>query len=575
MLVVRRSDRADDRDLDLRVRLASIRVMIQIRHPNAHEATTSAAYSVARTLLLCCAFAFPFLLMMDKSITGDEVAHIPAGYTYLRTHEIVLNPMHPPLVKELAALPLLWAVPNVPVDADKIREIGKPDFTYQWRFGEEFLVGRNLQRLLFWSRLAPIALSFSLAVVIMAWSKELWGRVGALLSLLLYVFDPTITAHAQLVTTDVGCALFSTLFLYRLRRFVFGGGSAQRLVCGAALGLALGAKFSAVILIPLAAVLLAAIACNPPNGPSTASLPARLTRRAFDLAIICMIAYAVLWSLYFFPRDPFFYLEGMRDVSRDHNPEYFHFYMGDFRHGSWPTYFLVAALIKTPIPELILVFATIPLAVGGWRSDWREEMFVILPLVVIFAGYAALASPIGVRYVIPCLPFVFIAAGRVGQALSSARRALQLAAAGLAVWLVAEFYAIWPDHLSYFNQIAGGARGGVAWLDDSNVDWGQGFLELRRYVSENRLHDYRLCNFGYLNPAYYGLDGELIWLDALIPPPAPGTLIMSSHCVARVSGWLQREYGDGRQNWLAHVAPKAIVGHAYWIFDIETRQADG
>jgi len=163
---------------------------------------------------------------------------------------------------------------------------------------------------------------------------------------------------------------------------------------------------------------------------------------------------------------------------------------------------------------------------------------------------------------------LFIYSGRVATALANAPRAAIAAAAALALWLVVEFVAIWPDHLSYFNQFAGGSRGGVAWLDDSNVDWGQGFLELRTYLRENSLHDYRLCNFGYFNPTYYGTGGELVWLDALVQPQPPGTLIMSSHCVARVRGWLQEKYGDGPQNWIAHVEPKTIVGHAYWVYEI-------
>ena len=33
---------------------------------------------------------------------------LPAGYSYLHWDDYRLNPEHPPLVKKLAALPLLW-----------------------------------------------------------------------------------------------------------------------------------------------------------------------------------------------------------------------------------------------------------------------------------------------------------------------------------------------------------------------------------------------------------------------------------------------------------------------------------
>ena len=45
--------------------------------------------------------------MRTTSAAYDETAHLPAGYTYLTLRDFRLNPEHPPLVKELAALPLL------------------------------------------------------------------------------------------------------------------------------------------------------------------------------------------------------------------------------------------------------------------------------------------------------------------------------------------------------------------------------------------------------------------------------------------------------------------------------------
>src|SRR6266850_1395775 len=43
----------------------------------------------------------------EASQTSDEAAHLAAGYAYLTTADFRLNPEHPPLIKEIAALPLL------------------------------------------------------------------------------------------------------------------------------------------------------------------------------------------------------------------------------------------------------------------------------------------------------------------------------------------------------------------------------------------------------------------------------------------------------------------------------------
>ena len=73
--------------------------------------------------------------------------------------------------------------------------------------------------------------------------------------------------------------------------------------------------------------------------------------------------------------------------------------------------------------------------------------------------------------------------GRWGRAVTAA----------LGLWMLSTSAAIYPDHLSYFNEFAcvaepgqigldGGSRCGTLWLDDSNVDWGQGLKQLKTWL---------------------------------------------------------------------------------------------
>jgi hypothetical protein len=187
---------------------------------------------------------------------------------------------------------------------------------------------------------------------------------------------------------------------------------------------------------------------------------------------------------------------------------------------------------------------------------------------VFAVGYSLSAEPLGVRYWIPCFPFLFIATGRVAPMLRHTRSWAVGTLCALCAWLVIEFAAIWPDHLAYFNQSVGGYRGGLAWLDDSNVDWGQGLIELRDYLEAHPVGDYNLCYFGNINPKVYGIRGRLVWFDSLLEPPAPGVWIFSADCMARMQAHLRIRYGDGPLNWLGFVEPKAIVGHAYYVYEI-------
>src|SRR4051812_11720106 len=73
-----------------------------------------------------------FFFARSTSATFDENSHLPAGYTYLRWHDYRLNPEHPPLVKKLAAIPLLWTEvwpatapePALPGDNDDLLRAG-------------------------------------------------------------------------------------------------------------------------------------------------------------------------------------------------------------------------------------------------------------------------------------------------------------------------------------------------------------------------------------------------------------------------------------------------------------------
>src|SRR5262245_12656295 len=75
--------------------------------------------------------------LREKSGTFDELVHLPAGYSYLATGDFHLNPEHPPLVKVLSAIPLLFLHPKMDLE----------DWTWkegdQSRFGVKFLYEWN------------------------------------------------------------------------------------------------------------------------------------------------------------------------------------------------------------------------------------------------------------------------------------------------------------------------------------------------------------------------------------------------------------------------------------------------
>ena len=143
------------------------------------------------------------------------------------------------------------------------------------------------------------------------------------------------------------------------------------------------------------------------------------------------------------------------------------------------------------------------------RLDAWAWLCLLVPLGIY--GLSALSTNVnlGLRHVLPLYPFLYILIG-VGFArmLAEHRRNAAILAAVLAVGLAAETLAAYPNYVAFFNVAAGGSRGGLRLLSDSNLDWGQ---DLRLLADWQRRPEHRdrplyLCYFGTADPAYYGIE---------------------------------------------------------------------
>jgi predicted membrane-bound dolichyl-phosphate-mannose-protein mannosyltransferase len=73
-------------------------------------------------VVLAFVFLISVLSMKGDALTFDELAHLPAGYSYLTQRDYRLNPEHPPLVKDFSAVPLLFMNINFPKDSPAWQE---------------------------------------------------------------------------------------------------------------------------------------------------------------------------------------------------------------------------------------------------------------------------------------------------------------------------------------------------------------------------------------------------------------------------------------------------------------------
>jgi hypothetical protein len=191
---------------------------------------------------------------LGDAVIMDEVAHIPSGYSYVKYHDFRLNPEHPPLLKDLAGIPLQFLDLTFPVKDQS----WTTDANGQWNSGWKFIYAQenNTETLVFWTRLPIILLSLLLGWIIFKWAKELFGLKAGLLALVLYAFDPNILGHNHYVTTDLGIAAFSVFAFYFFIKYLKNPGWKTVLLAGLFLGLAQLAKFSAILLFPIFGISL-------------------------------------------------------------------------------------------------------------------------------------------------------------------------------------------------------------------------------------------------------------------------------------------------------------------------------
>lgn len=469
------------------------------------------AEAVCAALLLLMA-ANLFASISRKSITNDEIVHIPAGYYHLVTGEFQLNNEHPPLVKMWAALPLLFVQPDEP-PAPKTENENFMERT--WGFHERFWQANRarFQTVTFWPRLMMIPITLAFGALIFVFARKLFGETAALISVALYVLEPTVLAHGRIVHTDVPAALVYLLFFFTLHYYSEAPGLKRALLLGLACGVALLTKFSMLVVVPVLAVyLLARLFVNWRDSRQRSQVFIHgglvtvvilfLVNAAYSFQHPALEASDMRWVEMKSPALLGFVTAGIRVLSKIiptyylfgvYNIEVHNHYghatslLGQYSDLGWWYYFPVAFALKTTLPFLVLAIAALGWAV--WRltikhKGKRDKRF--LWLVVPVGIYAAISLTshinIGIRHFLPVYPFLFIAGGALLAQLLHVRKKLGIAVlVVLFGWMSFEAVRTFPDYTPYMNQLAS-RHPRWYYLSDSNVEWGDDVGALAAYL---------------------------------------------------------------------------------------------
>src|SRR5260370_61576 len=220
------------------------------------------------------------LSVSRESPTWDEGDHIFAGYRSLTHKDFGLNPEHPPVVKMLAAAPLL----SMPLKAPEVQN----RFFMHEAFldGKEFLFRNDADAMMFRARMTASILTILLALLVFVATREFFGTGAAFIALTLIAFEPNLLAHGARVTTDAGLSCFMFATIYAFYRYVKAPSAWRLVIVGLAAGLTLSAKHTGILVIPMLALLAI---CEVLRGRLTkqqdSERPVRPRRRAALLAV--------------------------------------------------------------------------------------------------------------------------------------------------------------------------------------------------------------------------------------------------------------------------------------------------
>jgi hypothetical protein len=552
------------------------------------------------------------------SQTWDEPNHIATGVEWLQDGTYSMWTENPPLARVAVALGPFLSGARLPRQDRSKSDIETDDFL-SFKLGNRLLYEHgSYRRQLVLARTGTLPFFLLAAAVIWFWLVRHHVLAG-LLGIGAFCTLPPVLAHSALATTDIAFTALFLLFMWQLVCWLTDSTPARSALLGACIGLAVAAKFTAIVFIPVASLAMIAARMwsekrsGQPQGSKWRSRAVRM------LLIAAPIGALVLWGSYRFSVGTISALPHTvcgytvfgpeaSDAARGTfttallnvplpAPEFFHgllflrahnavghsaYALGKVRQfGFWYFYPLVL-LVKTPFPFMIFFAFGIACAMRRPKTVpwWVWGLFGGIPLILVSLLNSNVN--IGGRHVLAIYGLAAIAAaGVIAPIMDSLsvfwRRAVKMCLGLLLVWQVGAAATSHPDFLTYFNPMSASDPG--AYLADSDLDWGQGVFELEAFFTQHKAESLyvayngtaRLC--AHALPKLHALEpntpvkgwvaiSELYYREAIdILRGDPPCDIDSLRFIERTrKAW----YG-----WLRNCKPVTILGRSIRVYYLE------
>lgn len=259
-------------------------------------------------------------------------------------------------------------------------------------------------------------------------------------------------------------------------------------------------------------------------------------------------------------------------ISQGKDPFYAGYLMGEWSLEGWWYYYIIAFVVKNPLALLVIVLLTIVSWCWGKsdKSDFEAGLCIWIPVFAFLFYFSFFTNiPIGIRFLLPLFPLIFLAAGRLCQTSVINRKWARVVMVVVVTGYLIPAVAIFPDYLSYFNLAAGGPKKGHHWLIHSNLDLGQDLPRLKQYMERRGIEKVNLGYFGRVDPRIYGIDYRLAKQEVAEGVSAISVNFLAgrpyyllegdSKGLVRVDPGFFSKYRDLR--------PSATLGNTIYVFD--------
>jgi hypothetical protein len=520
-----------------------------------------------------------------KSPTVDEGSKLAMGYSYLKTFDLRFQGLHkhPRLAEAWVALPLLLD-PRVPEPSEVIGwDVSRSYFEFVPNF---YYRNPDVVRYTLVGRVQTLLLGTLLGALVYRLASDWFGGRAGLFACLVCCLSPNVLAHSALMTNDIAATLACAAALSGLQGLLRKPTIARMSLFGVMLGAALLVKYSCIVLIPAAGIVLLMAVFRRhwrwTVWPGISRRAAALRGAGLGVVVL-VIAGLIVWAGFGFELRALSYIDlpvrvpaasVVDNVIRltqlgQGKPA---FLLGQRWGGGRWYYFPAAILFKTPLPTLGLVAV-------GLVASIRQRRFVdqaplwVFPAIYFVATVAG-GRNIGYRYLLPAVPFALVFAGSAVSLLETRLPGPWGKASALAigVFYCALATGMFPDYLAYFNVVAAGPGNGYRVLVDSNLDWGQDLPQLRMYMERKGIEEVWLSLFGLTDPASYGVRYRDLpdWEDKDISPdyhymnPDPGVYAIGATL-------LQGVYlpNTSTFDWFRRREPIAKIGYSMLVYEVE------